>query len=98
MMEKTDFFLKLDSPRVWRTYTGGALIDMLHGRKKGEISHFPEEWIMSVVAARNAGREDIKEEGMSRLPEKSDMLLKELIESNPSSYLGEKHEIGRAHV
>lgn len=46
---------------------------------------------MSVVAARNAGREDIKEEGMSRLPEKSDMLLKELIESNPSSYLGEKH-------
>lgn len=91
MMEKTDFFLKLDSPRVWRTYTGGALIDMLHGRKKGEISHFPEEWIMSVVAARNAGREDIKEEGMSRLPEKSNMLLKELIESNPSSYLGEKH-------
>lgn len=88
---RNDFPLKLDSPRVWRTYTGGASIDQLHGSPKGEVTHFPEEWIMSVVAARNAGREDIMDEGMSRLPEHGNITLKELIDGNPEYYLGKKH-------
>lgn len=88
---KNDFPLKLDSPRAWRTYTGGACIDALHGKIPGEVSHFPEEWIMSVVEARNAGREEIREEGMSHLPENGNMTLKELIGSDPEYYLGKAH-------
>lgn len=88
---RNDFLLRLDSPRAWRTYTGGALIDTLHGAKEGKVSNFPEEWIMSVVSARNAGREEVKEEGMSHLPEYGNITLKELIGSAPSFYLGEKH-------
>ena len=88
---RNDFPLLLDSPRAWRTYTGGARIDALHGAKEGKISNFPEEWIMSVVSARNAGREAVKEEGMSHLPEYGNIALKELIERAPSLYLGENH-------
>lgn len=90
-MIRNDVPLLLDSPRAWRTYIGGALLDRLHGRIPGEDSNFPEEWIMSVVAARNVGREDIKDEGMSRLAENGGVTLKELIDSNPAYYLGEAH-------
>ena len=68
-MEKMKYPLRLDNPRAWRTYLGGAGLDRLHGVLPGEDGHFPEEWIMSVVAARNAGREDIKDEGMSHIRE-----------------------------
>ena len=88
---RNDFPLRLDSPRAWRTYTGGALIDTLHGEKEGKVSNFPEEWIMSVVSARNAGREEVKEEGMSHLLEYGNITLKELIEGAPSFFLGERH-------
>jgi len=32
------------------------MISKLHG-ETGEDSHFPEEWLMSTVSARNSGRE-----------------------------------------
>ena len=83
--------IRLDSPRAWRTYTGGANLNALHGNDNGEISQFPEEWIMSVVEARNAGREDIIGEGLSHLLDEDNLSLKELVSSNPSLYLGEKH-------
>lgn len=86
-----DFPLKLNAPRAWRTYTGGANLDLLHGKEKGEVTQFPEEWIMSVVAARNAGREAFKEEGMSHLTEHGGLALKELIEQDPEYYLGAEH-------
>ena len=41
------------------------MLDALHGDSNGEDGHFPEEWILSTVAARNAGREQFPEEGMS---------------------------------
>ena len=83
--------IRLNNPRVWRTYIGGSLIDELHGSKEGKISQFPEEWIMSVVAARNAGREHITDEGMSYLYDSPSLSLKELLESNPEKYLGSRH-------
>lgn len=82
--------LRLDNPRAWRTYLGGSRLDALHGIPDGVDGHFPEEWIMSVVAARNVGREDIKEEGMSHLYE-TERTLKELLEQNPEGYLGTAH-------
>lgn len=45
---------------------------------------------MSVVAARNAGREHIPDEGMSRVLG-TELTLKALLESDPSGYLGPEH-------
>lgn len=58
--------LKLQPERVWRTYTGGRLIDQLR-RQVGEDSHYPEDWVMSVVAARNPGQNQPEGAGLSRL-------------------------------
>lgn len=85
-----DFILKLDSPRAWRTYTGGANLDRIHNVNTPSISQFPEEWIMSVVEARNVGREHIQE-GLSHLLDYDHITLKAFIEENPSFYLGESH-------
>lgn len=85
--------LKLRSTRVWRTYTGGRLIEEWQGRDEPVDSSFPEEWIASLVIARNPGREHIKNEGLSLLDmagEKS-QTLKEAIHSDPVTFLGEQH-------
>lgn len=80
--------IKLTNERAWRTYIGGALIDELHG-KKGMDGHFPEEWIMSVTECRNAGRENIKNEGMTRIC-KTDEFFGDFIKQNPQT-LGSAH-------
>lgn len=85
-----DFPIRLNNPRAWRTYLGGSQLDLLHGRS-GEDGHFPEEWIMSVVAARNAGREDYPDEGMSFLADFPELSLKQLLEENATRYLGRAH-------
>jgi mannose-6-phosphate isomerase len=43
--------------RVYRFYRGGALIDRLRG-EAGHDGEYPEDWIGSVVAARNPGRDE----------------------------------------
>jgi len=86
--------VELKPARAWRTYLGGAQIDRLHGARKPQDSHFPEEWIMSVVTARNAGREEIREEGLSYVKnEKGEppVTLKELVASDPEHMLGLRH-------
>lgn len=87
---ETNFPFLLDNPRAWRTYLGGLQLDRLHGKETGEDGHFPEEWILSTVAARNAGREQYPEEGMSHL-KGTDTTLKEVLESDPAGYLGAGH-------
>lgn len=81
--------VKLDNPRAWRTYLGGSLLSALHD-EAGEDGHFPEEWIMSVVAARNAGREEIVGEGLSHLVETGET-LKEWIQADAEAILGGEH-------
>lgn len=87
MKPTTDFPFLLDNPRAWRTYLGGRMLDALHGDTDGEDGHFPEEWILSTVAARNAGREQFPEEGMSHL-RGTDVTLKSVLESDTEGYLG----------
>lgn len=82
--------IRLSSARAWRTYIGGSQIDAIHGITGSQDSQFPEEWIMSVVAARNAGREHITNEGMSYL-DGSEISLKDFIEASPASVLGQNH-------
>ena len=81
MKPTTDFPFLLDNPRAWRTYLGGRMLDALHGDSNGEGGHFPEEWILSTVAARNAGREQFPEEGMSHL-RGTDVTLRSVLESD----------------
>lgn len=81
--------VKLTSPRVWRTYLGGSHIDAIHGLA-GEDSQFPEEWIISVVNARNAGREHIPDEGLCYLAG-TDRSLGDYIAADPGNALGKAH-------
>lgn len=79
--------LKQIANRVWRTYSGGALIDRWK-RSSNEIDgHWPEEWIMSTITAR--GKDRPENEGLSMV-ETTDGIkpLKELIASNNELYLG----------
>jgi len=82
--------IKLTSARAWRTYIGGSQIDAIHGIEGAQDTQFPEEWIMSIVSARNAGREHIKDEGLSYL-DGSEVSLKDFITADPVATLGAVH-------
>lgn len=86
--------LELLPARAWRTYLGGRQIDQMHGKTDPEDSHFPEEWIMSVVTARNPGREAIRDEGLSYMKGKdgrAEGTLKQQLEAFPEELLGAGH-------
>jgi mannose-6-phosphate isomerase len=85
--------IPLTSTRVWRTYYGGREIEKWEGIENPKDGDRPEEWIASVVNARNPGREHIKDEGLSKIKLEGyeDVTLKELIASNPESFLGKEH-------
>ena len=82
--------IRLSNERAWRTYLGGSKIDELHGNSSQGDNHFPEEWIMSITACRNAGREHITDEGMSKEVSTGKHLV-ELIELEPEEMLGKQH-------
>lgn len=82
---------QLNTPRAWRTYLGGALIDKLHGKENAADDRFPEEWIMSVISARNAGREHITDEGLAYFADDPALSLKEYIAADPEAALGKSH-------
>ena len=76
--------IRLLPAQAWRTYQGGRLIAALHGRE-AEDTHFPEEWLMSTVRARNPGREDIVE-GLSLMEDGGS--LRDCIQADPEGVLG----------
>jgi mannose-6-phosphate isomerase len=84
--------LKLTSNRVWRTYHGGKLIEQWQGGDKPEDSSLPEEWIASVVRARNTGREHLVE-GLSLVvtDDSANVSLQELVQADPVLFLGQRH-------
>ena len=77
--------VRLAPARAWRTYRGGKLIARLHG-EEAQDTHFPEEWLLSTVTARNPGRENIVE-GLSEL-EGTGETLRDLIARDPEGMLG----------
>lgn len=85
--------LRLQPNRVWRTYSGGKLIDRLQSVHEPADSSFPEEWVASVVKATNVGREHIQDEGLSKLvlADGTVCTLKEVISSDPAAFLGKDH-------
>jgi mannose-6-phosphate isomerase len=45
--------IKLCANRVWRTYWGGKFINQWKDMTDESYSQFPEEWIASLISARN---------------------------------------------
>ena len=86
--------LMLKPNRVWRTYSGGRCLDMLEGKSSPADSHFPEDWIASTVRAKNIGREDITDEGYSKVEiEGKTFSFKDLFQQFPQDFLGENHYV-----
>ncbi|MFD1675887.1 type I phosphomannose isomerase catalytic subunit [Alicyclobacillus fodiniaquatilis] len=85
--------LRLSSTRVWRTYDGGAELERWQGGANPQDGTFPEEWIASVVKARNPARDGVVNEGLSEvlLANGETVLLKDLIDAEPRAFLGDKH-------
>jgi mannose-6-phosphate isomerase len=74
----------LPQTRVYRFYSGGALLERFRGGA-GEDSDHPEDWVGSVTDARNPGRE-VPGEGLTRLED--GRLLREVIEADRAGWLG----------
>jgi mannose-6-phosphate isomerase len=70
--------------RVYRFYRGGLLIDRMRG-EAGADTDFPEDWVASVTAASNPGRDEPLA-GLSRLDDGS--LLRDAIAEDPEGWLG----------
>lgn len=86
--------LKMKENRVWRLYYGGKLIDKMRKSGNGDDGNFPEDWLASVVVADNPDRDDKPEkEGLSKVEtdDGSELYLRDLIESDPETYLGKEH-------
>lgn len=66
------------------------MIEAIHGCSGQEDSQFPEEWIISTVVARNAGREDYPFEGICFVKDQH-ISLRDLIGMDPKKTLGEPH-------
>jgi mannose-6-phosphate isomerase len=79
--------LKQMPNRVWRTYSGGALIDRWKRIMPETDGNMPEEWIMSTISARGKNRPS--EEGLSTVITPSGLVfLNELIATDPEGFLG----------
>lgn len=83
--------LKLNSCRARRSYIGGLMIEKWQMKDNPEDGYKPEEWVSSTVEARNP--QPIPNEGLStvKLENGETVLLKDIITSNPVSFLGESH-------
>lgn len=76
--------------RVYRAYYGGANIDRLEGNPNPAVSRFPEDWISSVTAAFNPGR-NMEKEGLSQTVDGE--YLKDLIEADRTNMIGQRKEM-----
>ncbi len=83
--------LKLSKNRVRRNYLGGEHIDALQHIASQGPSDMPEEWIASIVEAKNPGLEEIKNEGLSKcIYNGKEIPLIDVIKSDPEFWLGKK--------
>ena len=84
--------LVLKPNRVWRTYSGGKYLDILEHKSSPSDSHFPEDWIASTIKATNIGRENIVDEGYSKVEiQGRSFTLKDLFQQFPHELLGDDH-------
>ncbi len=87
LLQYSQIPLKQLPNRVWRTYSGGALINKWKKAGSENDGNMPEEWIMSTISARGKNRPP--EEGLSIVATPSGLIpLKDLVSSDPKLFLG----------
>jgi len=76
--------------RVWRTYAGGSVLRAFRGRGHTPDDHFPEDWLASVVRARNGANTQGPDEGLSRLGNDgaAQETFAKALQENPAFWLG----------
>lgn len=90
-MDYKNKLVRFTPNRVWRTYTGGKILDELEQKAEPKDSHFPEDWIGSTTQAVNPDREDIVE-GLSHAVVGAESIrFDTLLALDPSYFLGEQH-------
>ena len=83
--------LRLLPNRVWRTYTGGLVLDRMEGRAAPADGPFPEDWLGSTVRAINPDR-DVVDEGLARVVSSGgEAVLADLVAADPEYFLGAAH-------
>jgi mannose-6-phosphate isomerase len=91
MKNHRGFIFRLGPNRVWRTYSGGRLLDEIEGRQPAVDGPFPEDWIGSTINARNPDSSR-PGEGLARVAiDGQETLLSDLIISDPEYFLGPRH-------
>jgi mannose-6-phosphate isomerase len=91
MSEYCGRILRLTSNRVWRTYSGGLMLDRMEELAGPADGPFPEDWLGSTVRAINPDRER-GNEGLSQVMVNGQArLLADLIEADPEYFLGSAH-------
>jgi len=81
--------VKFEPNRVWRTYQGGKVLDSIEGKPEPSDSHFPEDWIGSVVEVRNPGQPR-DGEGLStvEISRGERIAFRDLVEQDVEYFLG----------
>ncbi|GAA6186596.1 mannose-6-phosphate isomerase [Aliiglaciecola sp. NS0011-25] len=89
--------IKFSANRVWRTYQGGKLLDLIEGKENPQDSSFPEDWIGSTVEARNIGREEISE-GLAtvKLEDGKSVTFRDLLNQDQQHFLGSVNNSARS--
>jgi len=83
--------LRLPPNRVWRTYSGGLMLDRMEGQATPADGAFPEDWIGSTVRAINPNR-DTRNQGLARVVfSGGEALLSDLISADAEYFLGATH-------
>ena len=86
-----DKILRLPPNRVWRTYSGGLMLDRMEGRVSPADGTFPEDWLGSTVRAVNPNR-DAKDEGLARVIfSGGEAVLADLVAADAEYFLGAQH-------
>ena len=83
--------LLLPPNRVWRTYSGGLMLDRMERRAAPADGPFPEDWIGSTVRAVNPDRH-AENEGLARVAfSGGEGVLAELVAADAEYFLGAAH-------
>lgn len=90
-MNYTDRLIRFKPNRVWRTYTGGKILDAIEQKSSPEDTHFPEDWIGSTTRAVNPDREHLVEGLSTALVGEEEVSFDQLIASDPEYFLGKEH-------
>ena len=79
--------------RVWRCYTGGALLDRFRGVRPERDGHEPEEWLASTVRAVNGVHSRGPDEGLACVATASggQQLFIDLLKGEGARILGAPH-------